>query len=150
VALEQMRRWRDAAVVFVYLKPIDEFASRENGSRVFKLLPVDMSSKFEDITPIRILSPADYPIMPRCERIATIAVPTSLASYHWRKDSPRYRRVAVFVDGSYISRVTKLQVASFDPKWKDVHFEDERPRLCERFSAKSGLIAASPIQRCRQ
>ena len=67
------------------------------------------------------------------ERIATIAVPTLLATFNWRHGSPRYRRVARFVDELY-GRVDKLQSPGFDAKWKDVNLKTRAPGL-ERFQA---------------
>jgi len=114
VALEQMRRGEIAAVVFVTSKPIDAFV-KGKWEQGFKFLPVEYGSKFEDYYTPSYLESADYPnLIAKGERIATIAVPTILASYNWRKDSPRYRRVARFVD-EFFSRVDKLQSPGFDP-----------------------------------
>src|SRR6267154_5076811 len=108
VALEQMRRGEIAGVVFVTSKPVDAFAKGkwEGG---FKFLPVEYGSKFEDYYLPSYLDSTDYPnLLGSSERIATIAVPTILAAYNWRPGSPRYRRVARFVDELF-SRVDKLQ-----------------------------------------
>ncbi len=133
VALEQMKHGEIAAVVFVTSKPVDAFAKRkwEPG---FKFLPVTYGPKFEDYYVSSYLDSADYPgLIARGERVATIAVPTILASYNWRPDSPRYRRVARFVDELF-SRIDKLQAPGFDPKWKDVNLTTRASGL-ERFRA---------------
>src|SRR5712672_2870722 len=98
VALEQMRRGEIAGVVFVTSKPVDAFIKGKwDGG--FKFLPVEYGSKFEDYYLPSYLDPTDYPnLIPKGEQIATIAVPTILASFNWRPGSPRYRRVARFVD----------------------------------------------------
>ena len=131
VAVEQMRRGEIAAIVFVTSKPVDAFARRkwEEG---FKFLPVEYGPKFADYYLPSYLEPTDYPFLVS-ERIATIAVPTILASYNWRPDSPRYRRVERFVDELF-SRVDKLRAAGFNPKWKEVSLATRAPGL-ERFQA---------------
>jgi TRAP-type uncharacterized transport system substrate-binding protein len=133
VALEQMRRGEIAAVVFVTSKPVDAFV-KGKWEEGFKFLPVEYGPKFEDYYLPSYLEPADYPnLVPKGERIATIAVPTILASYNWRPGSPRYRRVARFVDELF-SRSNKLQSPGFDAKWKDVNLTTRAPGL-ERFKA---------------
>lgn len=131
VAVEQMRRGEIAAIVFVTSKPVDAFARRkwEEG---FKFLPVEYGPKFADYYLPSYLEPTDYPLLVS-ERIATIAVPTILVSYNWRPDSPRYRRVARFIDELF-SRVDKLRSAGFNPKWKEVSLATRAPGL-ERFQA---------------
>ena len=133
VALEQMKRGEVAGVVFVTSKPVEAFVKGkwEEGS---KFLPVEYGSKFEDYYPPSFLDSTDYPnLVAKSQRIATISVPTILASYNWRPGSPRYRRVARFVDELF-GRVEKLQSPGFDAKWKDVNLTTRVPGL-ERFKA---------------
>ena len=133
VALEQLKRGEIAGVVFVTSKPVDAFV-KGKWEQGFKFLPVEYGSKFEDYYLPSYLEPADYPnLVGKGERIATIAVPTILASFNWRPGSPRYHRVARFVDQLF-SRVDKLQAPGFDPKWKDVNLTARAPGL-ERFRA---------------
>ena len=134
VALEKMRHGDEiAAVVFVTSKPVDAFV-KGKWEEGFKFLPVEYGPKFEDYYLPSYLDPADYPnLIAKDQRIATIAVPTILASYKWRPNSPRYRRVARFVDLLF-GRIDKLQTPGFDPKWKDVNLRAQAPGL-ERFRA---------------
>jgi TRAP-type uncharacterized transport system substrate-binding protein len=143
VALEQMKRGEIAGVVFVTSKPVDAFVKGQWGEG-FKFLPVEYGSKFEDYYLPSYLEQADYPnLVPKGERIATIAVPTILASFNWRTDSPRYRRVTRFVDELF-SRADKLKSPGFDAKWKDVNLTRRAPGL-ERFqAAQEWLDRASP------
>ncbi|MFY9958244.1 TAXI family TRAP transporter solute-binding subunit [Bradyrhizobium sp.] len=149
VALEQMRRGEIAAVVFVTSKPVDAFV-KGKWEQGFKFLPVEYGSKFEDYYVASYLEPEDYPnLIAKGERIATIAVPTVLASFNWRPDSPRYRRVARFVDELF-SRIDKLQAPGFDPKWKSVDLKTRVPGL-ERFqAAQEWLDRASPVKQTSQ
>src|SRR6266702_2930399 len=132
-ALEQMRRGEIASVVFVTSKPVDAFV-RGKWERGFKFLPVEYGTKFQDYYLPSYLDSTDYPnLVPKSERIATIAVPTILAAYNWRPGSDRYRRVARFVEELY-SGVDKLKTPGFDPKWKDVNLSTTVPGL-ERVQA---------------
>lgn len=133
VALEQMKRGEIAAVVFVTSKPVDAFV-KGKWEEGFKFLPVEYGSKFEDYYVASFLDSSDYPnLVAKGERISTIAVPTILASFNWPRSSPRYARVARFVDQLF-SRVDRLQSPGFDAKWKDVNPATRTPGL-ERFRA---------------
>src|SRR3982075_3837852 len=145
VALQQMRKGDMAAVVFITSKPVDAFL-RGKWEEGFKFLPVEYGSKFEDYYLPSYLEPADYPnLVAKGERIATIAVPTILASFNWRPGSDRYRRVARFVEELY-SRADKLKSPGFDAKWKDGNLTTRAPGL-ERFqAAQEWLDRASPTK----
>jgi TRAP-type uncharacterized transport system substrate-binding protein len=133
LALEQMRRGEIAGVVFVTSKPVDAFV-KGKWEEGFKFLPVEYGSKFEDYYLPSYLDSSDYPnLVAKGERIATIAVPTVLASFNWRPGTPRYLRVARFVDELF-GRVDKLQSPGFDAKWKNVDLATRVPGL-ERFQA---------------
>jgi TRAP-type uncharacterized transport system substrate-binding protein len=143
VALEQMRRGEIAGVVFVTSKPVDAFL-KGKWEAGFKFLPVDYGSKFEDYYLPSYLDSTDYPnLVPKGERVATIAVPTILTAYNWRPGSDRYRRVARFVDDLF-SRVDRLQAPGFDAKWKDVNLSTRVPGL-SRFRAAQEWLDRSNI-----
>jgi len=131
VALEQMKRGEIDAVVFVTTKPVDAFVKGkwEGG---FKFLPVEYGPKFSDYYLPSYLEPSDYPnLIGKDERISTISVPTILAGFNWRPDSPRYLRMARFVDELF-GHIDRLRTPGFDPKWKDVNLSASAPGL-ERF-----------------
>jgi TRAP-type uncharacterized transport system substrate-binding protein len=131
VALEQMKRGEVSAVVFVTSKPVDAFL-KGRWDPGFKFLPVEYDTKFEDYYLPSSIEAADYPsLIPKGQRIATIAVPTILAAYNWSQQSDRYGRVARLVDHLF-SRLDRLQSAGFDPKWKEVNLRATVPGL-ERF-----------------
>jgi len=133
LALEQMKHGEIDAVVFVTTKPVDAFA-KGKWAEGFKFLPVEFGPKFADYYAPTYLEPADYPnLIGKDERIATISVPTILAAFNWRSDSPRYRRVARFVDALF-DHVDRLRSPGFDAKWKDVNLSASAPGL-ERFQA---------------
>jgi TRAP-type uncharacterized transport system substrate-binding protein len=131
VALEQMKRGEIAGVVFVTSKPVDAFA-KGKWDEGFKFLPVEFGPKFEDYYLSSALESTDYPnLIAKGERVPTISVPTVLASYNWRPNSPRYRRLERFVDELF-GGIDKLKSPGFDAKWKDVDIASRVPGL-ERF-----------------
>jgi TRAP-type uncharacterized transport system substrate-binding protein len=134
-ALQQMRKGEGgmAAVVFITTKPVDAF-QRGPWEPGFKFLPVAYDSKFEDYYQPASLEAADYPALIKPgERVPTISVPTVLVSYNWPLGSNRYQRVTRFTDYLF-SRVDKLQVSGFDPKWQSINLRAAVPGL-NRFPA---------------
>ncbi len=141
VALEQMKRGEIDGVVFVTTKPVDAFA-KGKWEEGFKFLPVEFGPKLADYYSPAYLEPADYPnLIAKQERIATISVPTILAAFNWRPNSPRYRRVARFVDELF-GHVDRLRSPGFDAKWKDVNLSAGAPGL-ERFQAAQDWLDQS-------
>lgn len=131
VAIEQMKRGDIAAVVFVTSKPVDAFVRGKWGEG-FKFLPVDYDAKFQDYYLPTFLDSTDYPnLIGKDQRIATISVPTILATFNWKPGSPRYDRTAKFIDELF-SNIDKLRAPGFDPKWKDVDPSAKAPGL-QRF-----------------
>jgi hypothetical protein len=146
LALEQLRRGDIAGVVFVTSKPIDAFV-KGKWEEGFKFLPVAFGPRFEDHYQRSYLEPTDYPnLVAKGERIETIAVPTILASFNWRPDTPRYRKVLRFVDELF-SRVDKLRAPGFDPKWKDVNLSTSVPGLARFQGAQEWLDRQSTAKR---
>jgi TRAP-type uncharacterized transport system substrate-binding protein len=140
LALQQMRRGENdvAAVVFITSKPIDAFL-RGKWDEGFKFLPVTYDTRFEDYYLPATLEAAEYPALIQSgERVATIAVPTALVSYNWPVGSNRYQRVARFTDNLF-SRIDKLQVAGFDPKWKAINLTASVPGLTRNAAAQEWL-----------
>jgi TRAP-type uncharacterized transport system substrate-binding protein len=135
LALQQMKKGENdmAAVVFITSKPVDAFL-RGQWEPGFKFLPVTYDAKFEDYYLPAALEAADYPnLIKPGERIPTVSVSTALVSYNWPGGSNRYLRVARFSDHLF-SRIDKLQVAGFDPKWKTINLGATVPGLA-RFPA---------------
>jgi len=143
VALEQMRRGDVSAVVFVTSKPVDAFLKGRWDSG-FKFLPVEYNATFEDYYLPSSLDAADYPnLVPKGERVATLAVPTILAVYNWPQQSDRYLRVSRLVDHLF-SRLDRLQAPGFDPKWKEVNLRANVPGLVRFRPAQEWLDRPQP------
>ncbi len=133
LALQQMRKGDIAAVVFITTKPVAAFV-RGQWEAGFKFLPVSYDSKFEDYYLPAFLETSDYPALVKPgERVATLAVPTVLATYNWPANSNRYQRVARFTDYLF-GQINGLRVPGFDPNWKTINLGATVPGL-SRFSA---------------
>ena len=140
LALQQMKKGENdmAAVVFITSKPVDAFL-RGQWDEGFKFLPVAYDTRFEDYYLPATLEAPEYPALIKSgERIATIAVPTALVAYNWPVGSNRYQRVARFTDRLF-SRIDKLQVAGFDPKWKSINLGANVPGLMRYPAAQDWL-----------
>jgi TRAP-type uncharacterized transport system substrate-binding protein len=132
VALEMMRRGEIAAVVFVTSKPVDAFKGK--WERGFKFVPVAYGPKLADYYVPAALTSSDYPaLIPSSERVTTIAVPTVLVSYNWKPGTPRYLKMAHFVENLF-GRMDRLRSPGFDPKWKEIDLSVSAPGLA-RFKA---------------
>jgi len=119
--------------VFITTKPVDAFL-RGQWEPGFKFLPVTYDNKFEDYYLPTSLEAAEYPgLINPGERISTISVPTVLVAYNWPLGSNRYQRLQRFTDYLF-SRIDKLQVAGFDPKWQSINLGATVPGLT-RFPA---------------
>ena len=133
VALQQMRKGEMAAVVFITSKPVDAFL-RGQWEPGFKFLPVTYDSKFEDYYLPAALEAADYPASDQAGRAHLDDLGADrLVSYNWPAGSNRYQRVARFTDYLF-TRIDKLQVPGFDPKWKTINLGATVPGLT-RFPA---------------
>jgi TRAP-type uncharacterized transport system substrate-binding protein len=150
LALEQMKRGEVSAVVFITSKPVDAFL-KGRWDPGFKFLPLEYDSRFEDYYLPSAIDSTDYPsLVPKAERIATIAVPTVLVAYNWPQQSDRYRRVARLVD-SLFTRIGRLQSPGFDPKWKEVNLRAgvpglERLRAAREWLDRPQTLTAMPSQ----
>ena len=128
VALQQMKSGEMAAVVFITSKPVEPFL-KGKWERGFKFLPVEYGSRFEDYYLPAVLEANEYPdLIPKGERISTIAVPTALVAFNWAPTSNRYQRVARLVDYLF-SRIDRLQGPGFDAKWKSINLAATVPGL---------------------
>lgn len=138
IALQQMKSGEITAVVFITSKPVDAFL-KGRWEPGFKFLSVEYDSRFEDYYLPSTIDSTDYPsLVPKGERISTIAVPTILAGYNWPKQSDRYARMARFVDHLF-GRLERLQSPGFDPKWKDVSLRASVPSLVRFAPAQEWL-----------
>jgi TRAP-type uncharacterized transport system substrate-binding protein len=118
LAFEKLKKGEIDAMISVQGKP-SKFNSSVKDEN-FHFLPVDYAKSLQpDYLPAQLTS-EDYPnLIPKGERIDTIAAPAVLAAYNWAPNTERYRRLARFVD-AFFNKIATLQQPPFHPKWKEV------------------------------
>lgn len=139
VAMQEMKKGdKYAATVWVSSKPLAPFLKGQWPAG-FKFLPVPYTDNLEYYLPA-YLEHEDYPaLVPKGERITTIAVPAVLAVYDWPTDTERYRRMVRFVDYLF-DRLPKLQnEPGYHKNWKDVNLAAAVPGW-QRFKPLSDRI----------
>jgi uncharacterized protein len=68
-----------------------------------------------------------YPnLIPEGTTIPTIANRALLVAYTWPENSPRYKRIAKFVD-AFFSKIDQFNNSSRHPKWREVNLSAEMP-----------------------
>lgn len=108
LALEKLKQGEIAGMVYVVGKPAQLFQGlKVEGGLHF--IPVPITAAFADTYLTSQLTAEDYPaLIPPDSRVNTVAVSTVLAVLNWRPDSPRYRKIARFVD-AFFSHFTVFQ-----------------------------------------
>jgi len=143
LAFERLKKGEIDAMIWVQGKP-SKFSTTIKDDN-FHLIPVDYAKSLQlDYLPAQLTSD-DYPnLIPKGERIDTIAVPAVLAAYNWAPNTERYRRLARFVD-AFFNKIAVLQQPPFHPKWKEVALSAPLPGW-SRFRPAPG-VAGSQQQR---
>jgi TRAP-type uncharacterized transport system substrate-binding protein len=131
--MEPLRNGEIDAMVRVVQKPVG-YVSAIPANSGLHLLSIPYSKRFTDYYALSEFTNADYPnLVPRGERVDSIAVPSVLAVYNWPKTTDRYRRVERFVQRLF-ANFDKLQNPPYHAKWRDVNLAASIPGWT-RFSA---------------
>lgn len=145
VSLRMLQAGEIAAMIRMVGKPIDFFSGLPADSGLH-FLPVPFTRQFHDYYALGEFTHDDYPtLVAEGERVETLAVPTVLAVYNWRKGHDRFRRVERFVERLF-ANWDKLQKPPFHPKWRDINLAATVPgwtrfRVAEDQLAKMELSA---------
>ncbi len=109
-----------SATIYVTGKPIN-FLRYNNWPKGFHLLPIEYNAKLLDQYLPTTIKKSDYPdLITNKEGITTIAVPTILAAYNWKKNTKRYQKVKRFVNYIF-QRWETLRKPPFDEKWREIN-----------------------------
>src|SRR5215475_11695920 len=76
--------------------------------------------------------------------VPTIANRALLVGYTWPEDSPRYKRVAKFID-AFFSKIDQFNNPSRHPKWREVNLSAEMPGWV-RFKPAADWLASRQTQ----
>jgi hypothetical protein len=83
----------------------------------------------------------NYPnLVPEGTTVPTIANRALLVAYTWPENSPRYTKVAKFVD-AFFSKIDQFNSPSRHPKWREVNLSAEMPGWV-RFKPAADWLAA--------
>jgi uncharacterized protein len=104
---------KDDGVHFLALDP-DSLPNHDLGELFASYLPADLTSDH-------------YPnLIPKGTTVPTIANRALLVAYTWPENSPRYKRIAKFVD-AFFSKIDQFNNSSRHPKWREVNLSAEMP-----------------------
>jgi len=76
--------------------------------------------------------------------VPTIANRALLVAYTWPEDSPRYKRVAKFID-AFFSKIDQFNIPSRHPKWREVNLSADMPGWV-RFKPAAEWLASHRTQ----
>jgi branched-chain amino acid transport system substrate-binding protein len=141
IALEKLRRGEIDAVIAVEAKPDTSIANFSDANLHF--VPIDYSQPLQGDYLPATLTADDYPdLVPKGERVHTIAVASVLAAYNWPATNDRYRRLDNFVDALF-TKLPLLQQPPFHPKWRDVSLNATIPGW-KRFEPAEAWLTLHP------
>jgi TRAP-type uncharacterized transport system substrate-binding protein len=82
-----------------------------------------------------------YPnLVPEGTTVPTVANRALLVAYTWPENSPRYKRIAKFID-AFFSKINQFDSPSRHPKWREVNLSAEMPGWI-RYKAAADWLAA--------
>jgi uncharacterized protein len=82
-----------------------------------------------------------YPnLVPEGTTVPTVANRALLVAYTWPENSPRYKRIAKFID-AFFSKINEFDSPSRHPKWREVNLAAEMPGWV-RYKAAADWLAA--------
>jgi len=141
-AIARLKAGDLAAHINVLAKPARPVAriKKEDG---LHLLAIPYTPEVSELYFPSNFTSEDYPnLVPPGTEVETIAAGNVLAVFNWPENSPRYKKVARFVN-AFFSRFNELKKPGFQPKWKDVNIEASVPGWT-RFKAAQDWIDSHP------
>ena len=146
-ALQRLKTGELSAMIILTGAPQVTFSKvkKEDG---LHFLPLDQQSlPKHDLREIQTnFLPAElthefYPnLVPEGTTVPTIANRALLVAYTWPENSPRYKRIAKFVD-AFFSKINQFDSPSRHPKWREVNLPAEMPGWV-RFKPAADWLAA--------
>jgi TRAP-type uncharacterized transport system substrate-binding protein len=100
----------------------------------------DLRELFTTYLPAELTSKSYPNLIPEGTTVPTIANRALLVAYTWPENSPRYKKVAKFVD-VFFSKIDQFNSPSRHPKWREVNLSAEMPGWV-RFRPAAEWLAA--------
>jgi uncharacterized protein len=100
----------------------------------------DLHDLFATYLPAEITHTLYPNLVPEGTSVPTIANRALLVAYTWPENSPRYKKVAKFVD-AFFSKIDQFNNPSRHPKWREVNLSAEMPGWV-RFKPAADWLAA--------
>jgi TRAP transporter TAXI family solute receptor len=140
IALEKLRNGEIDGMVYVAGKPTNLFANIPQPNDLH-LLAIPFTPELAETYVPGTFTHQDYPrLIAEGERVDTVAVGAIMAAYNWDRQSPRYRKVAVFVE-TFFNEFPELLKPPFHAKWQEVHLAAGVPGWT-RFGAAEDWLKA--------
>ncbi len=106
------------------------------------MLPIGYASELRNDYQPAFLTHEEFPaFIGRGQTVETVGVTLALVTYNWEKGSPRYARVAKFVE-RFLNNLPKLQQPPRHRGWASLNIGDEQPGW-PRFAAVTEWQAAN-------
>ena len=104
----------------------------------------DLGELFANYLPADITHDHYPNLIPEGTTVSTIANRALLVAYTWPENSPRYKRIAKFVD-AFFSKIDQFNSPSRHPKWREVNLSADMPGWT-RFKPAADWLAAHSNQ----
>lgn len=86
----------------------------------------DLNGLFANYLPADLTHDLYPNLIPEGTTVPTIANRALLVAYTWPENSPRYKRIAKFID-AFFSKIDQFNNSSRHPKWREVNLSAEMP-----------------------
>jgi TRAP-type uncharacterized transport system substrate-binding protein len=149
-AMQKLRAGEIAAMIVVSGAPQSALTRfrKEDGVHFLGLdqgsLPNhDLAPVFDSYLPAK-LTHEQYPaLIAQGESVPTVANRALLVAYNWPENSPRYARLAKFVE-TFFDRIYQFHTDSRHPKWKEINLSAEVPAWT-RFKPAADWLARQRV-----
>ncbi len=99
----------------------------------------DLHDLFANYLPAQLTHELYPNLVPEGTSVPTIANRALLVAYTWPENSPRYKRIAKFVD-AFFSKIDQFDSPARHPKWREVNLSAEMPGWI-RYKAAADWLA---------
>jgi TRAP transporter TAXI family solute receptor len=144
LALEELKRGDLSAIVYVAGKPARLFRDVAAGNDGLHFVPIPLTPALLDTYLPSEFTHQDYAtLVDEGQSVETVAVGAIMAVYAWPQSSPRYAKVARFVD-AFLSNFEAFGKPPRHPKWREVNLTAQVPGWT-RFAAAENWMKQAAV-----